>query len=71
MENNLNWKELKKATSDAKKRFSNYTSFENLLFICELLELESEKYETEKQEKIALDIRKLELELSKLLEEVF
>ena len=71
MEKDLNWKELKKATSDAKERFQKYTSFENLLFICELLDLESEKYGVEKQTGISLDIRKIELELSKILEEVF
>lgn len=63
--------DLKKATSDAKDRFKKYTSFENLLFICELLELESEKYKITGQTGISIDIKKIELELSRILEEVF
>lgn len=67
----MNRKELKKAMEDARIRFKEKTSFENLLFICELLDLESQKYETEKQKEIAIELSKIELELSRLLNEVF
>ena len=63
--------DLKKAVKDAKERFKKYSTFENLLFICELLSLESEKYGITGQTGISLDIRKIELELSRILEEVF
>lgn len=64
-------KELKKAMEDARIRFKEKTSFENLLFICELLDLESKKYGIENQKEISLELSKIELELSRLLNEVF
>lgn len=64
-------KYLKEQVKQAKERFSKYTSFENLLFISELLELESEKYEIENQNGIAIDLRKLSLDVDKLMNEIF
>ena len=55
----------------AKERFEKYTTFENLLFICELLDLESENYRVEKQTKIAFDIQHISYKLSLLLSEIY
>lgn len=63
--------ELRDIIVQARKRFKDYTSFENILFICELLDLESDKFKKDKQDKIAFDLAKIGYELSKLLEEVF
>lgn len=62
---------LKEQVKQAKERFNTYTSFENLLFICELLDLESDKYAIEKQSKIAFDLQHLSYKLSRLLSEIF
>lgn len=61
---------LKKTIKEAKSRFKNKTSFENLLFASELLDLESMKYGVDGQHKISIELSKIALELSKLLEEV-
>lgn len=62
---------LKEQVKQAKERFKKYTSFENLLFVSELLELESEKYEIENQNGIAIDLRKLSLDVDKIMSEIF
>lgn len=63
--------ELKEIIKSAETRFEEKTTFENLLFISELLDLESRKYEIENQKEIAFELSKISFKLSKLLEEVF
>lgn len=67
----MNREELKEIIKSAETRFEEKTTFENLLFISELLDLESRKYEIENQKEIAFELSKIAFELSKLLEEVF
>ena len=67
----MNRELLKEQVKQAKERFNTYTSFENLIFICELLDLESEKYENENQKGIAFDIQHISYKLSKILSEIF
>ena len=62
---------LKEAVKDARKRFKEYTTFENMVFICELLDLECDKFKEDKQDEISYDLAKIGYELSKLLSEVF
>lgn len=62
---------LKVQVKQAKERFEKYTTFENLLFVSELLDLESEKYEVENQLEIAIDLRKLSMDIDKLMSEIF
>lgn len=67
----MNREELKEIIKSAETRFKDKTTFENLLFISELLDLESRKYEIENQKEIAFELSKISFKLSKLLEEVF
>ena len=61
----------KKQVKLARERFEKYSSFENLLFISELLDLESKKYGIEKQKEISIDLSKISFEVDKIMNEIF
>lgn len=62
---------FKKIREKAKKQSKNNTSIENLLFISELLGLESDKYKKEKQDGISLDLMNLSYKVASLINEIF
>ena len=63
--------DFKRIHNQAKERFENYTTLENLLFISDLLEMESEKLKEEKQEKIGFDLIHLSFKIADLINEIF
>ncbi len=63
--------DFKKIREKAKEQYKNNTPIENLLFISELLGLESDKYKKEKQDGISLDLMNLSYKVASLINEIF
>ena len=60
--------DFKKIREQAKERFRDYTTIENLLYISELLELESDKLEYERKLDLSIKIRKESLDITYLID---
>jgi len=60
--------DFKDLREQAKERFNKYTTIENLFFISELLELESDKLEYERKLDLAIKTRKESLNITYLID---
>lgn len=60
--------DFKDLREQAKERFKKYTTMENLFFISELLELESDKLEYERKLDLAIKTRKESLNITYLID---
>ena len=60
--------DFKRIREQAKERFKNYTTMENLFYISELLELESDKLEYERKLDLSIKTRKASLDITYLID---
>lgn len=61
----INFKDLRE---QAKERFKKYTTMENLFFISELLELESDRLEYERKLDLSIKTRKESLDITYIID---
>lgn len=61
----IDFKDLRK---QAKERFKDYTTMENLFYISELLKLESDKLEYERKLDLSIKTRKASLDVTYLID---
>lgn len=60
--------DFKDLREQAKERFKNYTTMENLFYISELLDLESRKYELRKNKILSIQLGKYGLYIANLID---
>ena len=64
----MNREKFKEIREQAKERFKEYTTMENLFYISELLDLESQKYETEKNTTLSIQLGRYSLYIANLID---